>query len=1040
MSGDAGARRDAATRTDKNVVLRASAGTGKTTVLVERILCLLLRDGLDPERLVAITFTEAAAAEMKSRVRRALHDAFLWGQGEDVKLRLDEAITAGGRDQVRVRAQQAIERLDRAVIETIHAFAGRLLRTFPEEAGVDASFAIEEETAVAESLRRSWAAWSRAEMAEDSPRLDRWRPVLKALRWGPIEELAFRLADFEDIPEDPGEIPEAAKAWVAGLIARVAPLVKSAKKRLKVVEQAEAAVDALRQMEASGWKKAPEADGPLDDDFSKSYASVGWTDDDWQAARSAFLAAKAWAAVRPEAAEAVRLLAGFAKEHQESCLRAGRLSFQALLTLARDLLRRRPRAAARFRDHRFLVDEFQDTDEKQAEIVLRLASDPPHGKLADWRDLRPREGALFVVGDAKQSIYSWRGADLGVYDAVAAQLVGAGALDLELARNFRSQPAVIDAANAVFRAAFRPETGIQAPPADLEATRSGQSLTGRIVQMRVAPVGPEDNAPAKAGAEARAIANWIIEARAKLKIETEDNGVVIEKYIRFRDIAILLRSTTYLQEYLHALREARIPYVVTREQHFYEAQEVRDAINLLLALVRPDDALSLSGVLRSPVGGLTFDEIHALGRPDYRRHAAGRAGELFARLLALRTRALRLPVPEAVDLILDDSGLRTAAAAAAHGEQALANLEKISALAARWASPELTLSAFADLLGQRLLATEREAESPLGEPDDEVVRVSTIHGAKGLEWPVVILGGLHQQKRGGRNDDPVLSGPDGFAARVGDALTPAWAWLEDRRRRRAEAEDVRLFYVACTRARESLILSRAGDGRGAFLPMIPDKTFPEVTADASPSRGYSPPTPVPFPDAALLEAWEDRRMEFERAMGLPAIDSPTGLMHREDTAAREFGHSWHSPDAKNTGILVHRVLERWNFAGDDLDAALNLAAADLRPDERAGALPRARKLLAAFLDTPDAREIAASTVLGREIPFAMPLADGRCITGAIDVLFESKDGRLHIRDYKTGRENKKYETQQGVYLAAVRKLFPGREATFRLIYMGGEEG
>jgi len=119
--------------------------------------------------------------------------------------------------------------------------------------------------------------------------------------------------------------------------------------------------------------------------------------------------------------------------------------------------------------------------------------------------------------------------------------------------------------------------------------------------MRVAPVGPEDNAPAKAGAEARAIANWIIEARAKLKIETEDNGVVIEKYIRFRDIAILLRSRPTCRSTSTPSRGAH-PVRRHPEQHFYEAQEVRDAINLLLALVRPDDALSLSGVLRSPVG------------------------------------------------------------------------------------------------------------------------------------------------------------------------------------------------------------------------------------------------------------------------------------------------------------------------------------------------------------------------------------------------------------------------------------------------------
>ncbi|MCE9583872.1 MAG: UvrD-helicase domain-containing protein, partial [Planctomycetes bacterium] len=730
MTSDAGARRDAVTRTDENVVLRASAGTGKTTVLVERLACLILRDGVDPEHIVSITFTEMAAAEMKTRLRRRLMDAFKWAQGEDPKKAFDEAVVAAGQEKVADRAQSALERLDRAAIETMHAFAARLLRTFPEEAGVDPSFSIEDHTAAQEGLDRDWAAWSREEFAAGSPRLDRWRPVLRALPWANVQTLAFRLADWEDIPQDPGAIPEEAQGWHGALLANVEDLASRAEAKSKrvtgVMEQARAAAEVLRKAKTGGWRPLDLEDDRFEGAFSDSYVSTGWTKEEWTGARSAYDAAKAWAATRTEAVEAVRLLAGFAEFHRENCLRAGRLSFNALLFLARDLLRRRPQSSRRFEKHRFLVDEFQDTDARQAEIVLRLAS-PPREPGTDWRTLKPRPGAIFVVGDGKQSIYAWRSADLGVYDAVNEQLIAAGALPRELADNFRSQPAVIDAANRIFGEAFAAEAGIQAPPADLVAARESKSLSGRVVTIRSTPVPEGTKAPGLARAEARSIANWISESRGKLRIEVEDGDATVTKPMRFRDIAILLRAGNYLPEYLQALRAAKIPYVVTREQHFYEAQEVRDAINLLGALVRPDDALALAGVMRSPVGGLTFDDISAAGRPDFRRNAPGRTGDLFSKLRDLRSRALRLPVPEAVDLILADSGLRAAAAASAHGEQALANLDKVASLAARWAAPDLTLAAFADRLGRRVLDVEREAESPLGEPDDEVVRVSTIH-------------------------------------------------------------------------------------------------------------------------------------------------------------------------------------------------------------------------------------------------------------------------------------------------------------------------
>ncbi|NUN50745.1 MAG: UvrD-helicase domain-containing protein, partial [Candidatus Brocadiae bacterium] len=730
----------------------------------------------------------------------------------------------------------------------------------------------------------------------------------------------------------------------------------------------------------------------------------------------------------------VRLLRGFAEEFRDACLPAGRLSFDGLLALARTLASASPRAARRFRDHVFLVDEFQDTDERQAEIVLRLAS-PFTAPGADWRTLVPRPGSVFVVGDPKQSIYAWRGADLGVYDSVCAQLVAGGALDLELTRNFRCQPGVVDAVNAVFGSAFVHEPGIQASPATLVAARALKSLSGRIVTLRTAP--DAGDAPSAARAEAAAIGNWIRDNRGKLRIEVEDGDAVVDKPMRFRDIAILLRQSTHLQEYLHALRERRIPYVVTREQFFYEAQEIRDAINLLLAVARPDDALSLAGVMRSPVGGLTFEDILAAGTPDSRDNPPGRAGDLFALLRDLRSRALRLPVAEAVHLILDESGLRAAAAISAHGEQALANLDKLASLAARWTSPDLSLAVFADRLGRRLLDVEREAESPLAEPDDEVVRVSTIHAAKGLEWPVVILAGLHTPPRRAGTEDLLLRSAGGFAARAGEATTPAWAWLADESRRREDAERVRLFYVACTRAREALVLSRCGPGNGAFLDLVPPGAFQEEDADAAAAVRAPHVQGLAHPSVGEKDTWRLRREEWEREMKTPAIDSPSGLMHREEDAPRVHGHAWESRFARDLGILVHRVLERWNFAGDDLDAALARASADLPAAARGEVLPRARDMLAAFLSSDAAKEIAAGTILGREVPFSMPLDGVRCIVGVIDLLFE-KDGRLHIRDYKTGGESRRYETQESIYAAAVRRVVPDREATFRFLWLGGE--
>ncbi len=309
---------------------------------------------------------------------------------------------------------------------------------------------------------------------------------------------------------------------------------------------------------------------------------------------------------------AVTALLPFARRARRAYARRGFISFDGLLRRARDLVRDRADVRERLKQRfkALLIDEFQDTDPLQGELLLLLA-ERPGGRAAAWQDAVAEPGRLFVVGDPKQSIYRFRGADIAAYQGFTGRLLEQGALACDLTANFRCRPGLVEPVNRVFEAVMRAAPGAQ--PAYKAIRPARPAGDERAVEV-VAVTDPGDglDAAATARTEAAWAARWIAEGRGALPLS---------------GVAVLLRSSTSLPYLLDAFKRGGIPYAVDLDSRFYGAQEVVDFLNLLRALDDPGDRVALAGLLRSPLGGATDDELLSLARAgalDYRRDPAPR--------------------------------------------------------------------------------------------------------------------------------------------------------------------------------------------------------------------------------------------------------------------------------------------------------------------------------------------------------------------------------------------------------------------------------
>ena len=879
---DAPARRLAVRDFTRPLLLEAGAGTGKTATLVGRVVTWALgpgweevaaaRDGeLEAERIAplvlegisAITFTEAAAAELSTRVGRVLRDLEMAGEDE-LPIGLERCDLPAAHDEWSVRARALRASLDRLTACTIHAFCRRLLAAHPLELGLDPYFELDARMTrvpmcvrevLEEFFQERWGNRDEADLLELARR-GHGPPQIEAAMLD-LMDAGARSEDFREPPLPPAACSALTTELEESLreLAEYRTALAGVPKNQKTHVLLNALSDALALVTAGAGESAPAAlfdswQAPLDEIFDdnvrdklKTWRKGKFTKNETKhiegAASELMRCAERFeTALAPlleldrEHLERVRGLCSELLGRIETRVRArGLTTFNDLLRDARRLLVNFPEVAAaeRRRIRQLLVDEFQDTDAGQCELVRQLALRGPV-------DERP---TLFCVGDPKQSIYAWRHADLMAYDTFAKELEAAGGEILRLTCNFRSVPGILQEVDRALAPVMERIEGVQPEFIGLEAHR-GELASGRA-PIEVWPSWPldEDGAfvisPSKrvqAGYEAEAAAIAMDVARLS------SEGAA------FRDVALLFRATTGVEVYLRALRERAIPYLVQSDRTYYKRREVIDAGALVRCVLDPVDQLALVTLLRSPWVGVPDAALFALWSAGFPGVAA-RWTYIDERLETQLEEAIvraeeALPeVPAGEDLGGWGDSLRTAMVAIIRlrGAFETETSDRWIEMLRRFFQPEAIESArflgafrrsnlerfFRELetaleergdvhsvLASLRTSLGREVEAEVTRPSDsevDAVRVLTIHGSKGLEFDHVYLAQGHRLPPGGKGADMLFEKRgDKLAYTILGARNPGYFEARKRSRLSEAAERVRLLYVALTRAKERLVV------------------------------------------------------------------------------------------------------------------------------------------------------------------------------------------------------------------------------------------
>ena len=850
------------------------------------------------------------------------------------KARIDPATTPAQRE----RLDRALAHLEVARIGTIHSLCADLLRERPVEAGVDPLFEVSAEDEAERLFDQAFEGWFQ-EILREPP--EGVRRVLRRRRergrGSPREvlrEAAWKLVGHRDF-DAPWKKPprfdrRAAMDHVVTQLRGIAPLAARAERQGDFLAQNLARVgDFLADLDRQSLVRGRDDDG-LE---AKLAEMARWKEWKWKGGGYSYARGLLRAdvvATRDEVKAELDAVLESANADLAACLheelrppaerylelktRAGKLDFLDLLLSARNLVTqsREVRAELQARFDRIFVDEFQDTDPLQAEILLLLAADD--AAVTDWTRAHPKEGKLFLVGDPKQSIYRFRRADVALYEAVKERLVAEGAELLYLTTSFRSAPAIQDAVNAAFSAAMtgprqdRPgATSSQARYVALERYRGEVTDQPAIVALpiprpysewgKVTAYAVTRSLPDTVGA----FVDWLIHESGWTVSERDAEGVRVP--LEARHICLLFkRFQSYgddlTRSYVRALEARRVPHVLVGGRSFHDREEVQAVLRALTAIEWPDDELSVYATLRGPFFALSDEALLAY------RAAAGdgvglgllhplRAGEegflaaesdetrevttALAVLRELHVERNRRPLADTVARLLEATRAHAGIAIWPTGEQALANVLRVMDHARRFeANGATSFRAFVERLEAE--ATSGQAgEAPVVEEGTEGVRIMTVHRAKGLEFPVVILA------------DPTA--PATFTAPTRHVDQDARLWAEalagcmpvelleqrDEVLRRDEEENVRLAYVAATRARDLLVVPAVGDGPlEGWLDVLHPALYPEPSRRRYAER--DPGCPAFGKDSVLERPLRAERDARDSVM--PGSHAPRAGKHR----------------------------------------------------------------------------------------------------------------------------------------------------------------
>ena len=1053
---DQAARHRIASDLDSTLFVEAGAGSGKTRALVERVVALI-GSGVAMENIAAITFTEKAGAELRDRIRDRLHSPDTRGAlGADV-------------------AESALRQLDGAAVGTLHSFAQRLLSEHPVEAGLPPSVEVLDDIGSQIEFDLRWRDF--LDVLLDEPAMG---PTLLGLevqgvRLDQIRALAVQLNenwdrlegwDFHHEPDlPPVDVADALRALdlLVGirafctdpddkLLARIDTIAKHRSRLLALTGEAAAGeevtadrtdrIEALlaleRECKGTNLGKAGSWDGQVQNarDGIKHLKAVCE-----RALRSA-----AEAALR----RLVARLATFTLSAAEERRARGRLEFHDLLVRARQVLRHDthgPAVRAALRDHYrcLLIDEFQDTDPIQVELAALLGCGDPAPDAARWAEMVPDPGRLFFVGDPKQSIYRFRRADIATFLEARDWTSGQDRGRIEsLATNFRSTRPIIDWVNAVFGDLIQPVEGSQPEYAPLGSVREpvprGPAVT--VLGAQAIDIEGRSYAAELRRREAESVARAVAAAlQDRWDVDGESPAEPAPRPARLGDIAILIPSRISLGDLEDALDAVGIPYRAESSSLVYSTREVRDVLSALQAVADPTDELALVAALRSPLYGCGDDDLahwrlayrgrfSLLGRLPEDAPADHPVAEGIAHLAELH-RAKRWTSPPAlIDRLVRERGAFETAVAGGRPRDVWRRLRFVIDQARAWADAGGTnlrdYLAWARLQGAD---NARVTETILPETDDDSVRILTVHAAKGLEFPIVVLSGmttrLSAPTRGpsvafDASGEPVVRMRGGIESENYEAWKPIDEQMDAHER-------LRLLYVACTRARDHLVVSlhrrdpgetgkkeksaawALADAGAAGAGAVDGSTFlsPDdegsIAAAGRPAPAEPPRTPLPE-----RGEWEHERDRCLARASVPLAVSPTALSASGGAATdddpgmdKDRSDSEQPPWSKGRygtaiGRAVHGVLQDVDLAtGQGLDALADRQAA---AEGVSGRSRTVAGLARAALGTAVARE-AASSQHWRELFVAAPFGE-RLVEGYVDLVYRGPEG-LVVVDWKT---------------------------------------
>jgi len=933
---DAAARARIRDDLDTTLLVEAAAGTGKTTELVRRIIAVLAAGRASVESLAAVTFTEKAAGELKLRLRAGLEAARQQAPGGGAAAR---------------HLEDALARLEEARVSTIHGFCADLLRARPVEARVDPQFRVLTEGEAERLHREAFERWLQACLEEPPEGV---RRALRRPGWNdepPGERLrraSWELTQWRDFPTPWGRAPFARDQAIDALLAQMVafadltergasndPLVRStAALRAQRDDWRRAEAVAARDYDALegtlvGWAQRREFTTWLKHGRGAFFAreitrqAVLALHADLIAALTAFqraadadLAAALHAALRESVA---------AYEARKAA--AGALDFVDLLARARDLVRDDGPVRAALQGHltHLFVDEFQDTDPLQAEILLLLAADDPAQR--DWQAVRPIAGKLFIVGDPKQAIYRFRRADVGVYNTVKAQLLGAGAACVALTTSFRATPALQHFVNAAFAPRLTGDAAsLQAAYVPLAPHRRDGDGQPALVALPVpAPYGYRGVTMKQIDASlpdaVGAFVAWLVHESGWTVAEREHPTRRVP--VAARHVCLLFRRFSnwgrdITRDYVRALEARGVPHLLVGGKSFHDREEVETLRAALTAIEWPDDELATFATLRGSLFALGDERLLCWRTAHGRLHPFRLPAEPVAEALAPVATALReladlhrarnrRPIADTIARLLDATRAHAAFALRPSGEQALANVLHLAELARTYERDGAV--SFRGFVERLIDDAEhgQAAEAPILEEGSEGVRIMTAHKAKGLEFPVVVLADITAKQAGGVGR--WIDAPRHLCAvRIAGWAPRELLDHETEEAARDLAEGVRVAYVAATRARDLLVVPAVGDApfTDGWVSCLNDALYPDAAGRRTPV--VAPGCP-PFGADSVLE--RPPEMDFDADPVRPGLHARDG-----------YGVAWWDPRALGLGAVPRFGIRQEELLDKDAPPAL----------------------------------------------------------------------------------------------------------------------